>query len=416
MKYIFLFFCLFIFSVGAHSQDKAAQWGEDIAFLETELPKRHKDFFHHYSKKEFKAALDSLRQALPGMEDWQVLLQLQEIICRAGDSHTAVYHKVVKEGPVFPFRVEWFTEGFTVVGATTLSAGDTLLGKQLLAINGIPVEEAVGRLSKLLVEENESIVRVRVPDLLSSYYALRYTGIVDTTSAVFTFRGDGGHISNLPAKALALRSLKSNLVKFEPERFPFTWQNNRTPFWQEYLEEEQILYIRYNRCTSREVERKYGNKQRAKRLPSFQKFEQEIVSILEQQPVKKLVFDVSNNPGGSSEQGTELAKKISEIYKGRVFVIIGRYTFSSAVLNTLDFRKYCNATLVGEPTAGRPNHFGEVRKFDLPHSGAIVTHSTKYFERVEGNPPSIEPDVRVEISFSGYRSGADPAWEYIKSL
>lgn len=151
-------------------------------------------------------------------------------------------------------------------------------------------------------------------------------------------------------------------------------------------------------------------------MPSFEKFAQEVLAVLETRPVKKLVFDVSNNPGGSSQQGTALAEKIGQAYHGDVFVVIGKRTFSSAVLNTLDFQQYCRATLVGEPTSGRPNHFGEVRNFRLPNSGATVLYSTKYFQKVDGDPDAIEPDIRIELSFSDFRRGIDPAWEYIKDL
>ena len=37
------------------------------------------------------------------------------------------------------------------------------------------------------------------------------------------------------------------------------------------------------------------------------------------------------------------------------------------------------AIFIGEPTGGRPNHFGEVKSFNLPNSGLSVRYSTKYF-------------------------------------
>ncbi len=60
----------------------------------------------HYSEQAFRAALDSLREALPGMEDWQAILRLQEIIC-----HTGVFRDDVNEGPAFPIGLCWFEKG-----------------------------------------------------------------------------------------------------------------------------------------------------------------------------------------------------------------------------------------------------------------------------------------------------------------
>ncbi|MCB0551290.1 MAG: hypothetical protein KDD19_27210 [Phaeodactylibacter sp.] len=417
MKQVLLLFCLITLSGFIYGQDKAAQWREDINYLENELPKRHKDLYRHYSEQAFRAALDSLRSAVPDMQDWQITLQLQEIICRAEDAHTAVYRGNAGDNEqVFPLQFYWFKEGLFVTGASSSFSLDTLLAKQLMAINGIPIERVIAQLTRLFVAENESIVRHLAPNLIAQYYPLRYCGIVDTTSAIFSFRDTLGRTLNLPLQAIPARSLKSTLVNYKPDSYAFTWRDNRTPFWHEYKEEGQVLYIRYNRCTSREMEKKYGNKHRAKQLPSFEKFGEEVLRILEKYPVKKLVFDVSNNPGGSSLQGTELAKKAGKAFNGQAYVIIGRRTFSSAVLNTLDFQKYCNATLVGESTSGRPNHFGEVKTMQLPNSGVTVYYSTQYFKKVEGDPPTIEPDVHIELSFSEFRQGIDPAWEYIKGL
>ncbi|MBK6643252.1 MAG: hypothetical protein IPG39_19440 [Bacteroidetes bacterium] len=42
-----------------------------------------------------------------------------------------------------------------------------------------------------------------------------------------------------------------------------------------------------------------------------------------------------------------------KILKGiPVFVLIGRKTYSSAIINVMDFKKYSNVTLIGEETAG----------------------------------------------------------------
>ena len=417
MRTLFLFFCLLFVSGTASAQGfKAYQWRKDIAFLEKELPQRHKDFFRHYPEPDFRLALDSLREALPGLEDWEVVLRLQEIICRAGDSHTAITSEGLRNGPAYPLDFHWFEEGLFVMGATTVASLDTLLGKKLLAVNGIAVDEIAARAARLMVVDNASILRLRLPRLISSSYTLRYIGVVEGSSAVFTFRNADGFTFNLPIETVPARSVESAFATFQPEAYAFTERDNRKPFWHEYLETEQILYIRYNRCTSREVETKYGNRKKARQLPSFEKFSQEVLAVLETRPVKKLVFDVSNNPGGSSQQGTALAEKIGQAYHGDVFVVIGKRTYSSAVLNTLDFQQYCRATLVGEPTSGRPNHFGEVRKFRLPYSGATVMYSTKYFQKVDGDPVAIEPDIPIELSFSDFQRGIDPAREYIKGL
>ena len=93
--------------------------------------------------------------------------------------------------------------------------------------------------------------------------------------------------------------------------------------------------------------------------------------------------------------------------KGKLYVIIGRRTFSSAVLNAMDLRNETEAILVGEPTGGKPNHFGEVKNDRLTNSGLRFTWSVKYFTVTDGDPASIFPDVDVRNTIDDYRAGND---------
>ena len=82
-------------------------------------------------------------------------------------------------------------------------------------------------------------------------------------------------------------------------------------------------------------------------------------------------------------------------------------------MNALELDQQTNATLVGEPTGGKPNHFGEVRSFTLPNSGILIQHSTKFWKRIDGDPPSTMPDIAVPVLASDYFAGIDRALDII---
>ncbi|WP_262493747.1 S41 family peptidase [Niastella koreensis] len=63
--------------------------------------------------------------------------------------------------------------------------------------------------------------------------------------------------------------------------------------------------------------------------------------------------------------------------KGKLIVLIGKLTFSSAIMNAIELKRGTNAILVGEPTSGSVNHYGEVRAFRLPHTKIIIGYSTR---------------------------------------
>lgn len=90
--------------------------------------------------------------------------------------------------------------------------------------------------------------------------------------------------------------------------------------------------------------------------------------------------------------------------EGRLFVIIGRQTFSSGILNAVALKK-AGAILIGEATGGKPNHYGEVKSFTLPNSNLDVTYSTKYFKMLSEDTPSLMPDIPAPLTMADYLKG-----------
>src|SRR6185436_7688316 len=141
------------------------------------------------------------------------------------------------------------------------------------------------------------------------------------------------------------------------------------------------------------------------------------ISAIDSLPVNKMIVDMRLNPGGSSPQGSDLVtelllkKKINK--KGKLFVVIGRTTFSSAIVNAVEFKSKTNAILVGEETGGNPNHFGEIKSFSLPSSGIKVYYSTKHFRLTGEDSRTMKPDVIIEESFGDFKSGIDPVYSWI---
>ena len=172
------------------------------------------------------------------------------------------------------------------------------------------------------------------------------------------------------------------------------------------------MYIQYNKCFSKE----YPYPGYDKELPSFKEFEQKIFNLLNSKSIKKLIVDLRFNNGGNSIQGTEFINKLSTHpinTKGHLYVVIGERTYSSAILNTLDFKKNTNAIIVGEATSGKPNHFGEVKSFILPNSKIKTYYSTKYFKRSTNNTNTITPDIKIVNSFTDFKAGKDNVLNWI---
>jgi C-terminal processing protease CtpA/Prc len=101
-------------------------------------------------------------------------------------------------------------------------------------------------------------------------------------------------------------------------------------------------------------------------------------------------------------------------FDGPVCLLIGRSTFSSALMLANAVADYDLATLIGEETAETPNSFGEVYSFDLPHTRLSVGVSTARFVRANGDAEDrggVRPDIAVVATSEDERRGIDAALE-----
>jgi hypothetical protein len=87
-------------------------------------------------------------------------------------------------------------------------------------------------------------------------------------------------------------------------------------------------------------------------------------------------------------------------YKGKVFIIIGKATFSSAMMFATLIKDNHIATLAGEtPQNGHPNHFGEMYSVKLPNTKISVRFGVKEWIRPAGKMQNnvLTPDIVVDL-------------------
>jgi len=432
MKKTFLILLIPILISCKSTDERTKKWTEDIEFLKTELAEKHIDLFFSVSQDEFENNLDEIASNIQNLADYEITLKLQQVIAKMGDSHTLIdYSRCFNntslskhKRPVI--RIEWIKDGYYCI--------PPFINKKVGRINGFEIDQIVDSLSTLVTVDNQSILRNSISGLIKNIGVMIHFGFIDTLDFKYNVEDENGEI--IVTAEAALDKLKkndmlSNSGKKEHDWFreppPTTFQKLRLARFQElgytryfddwYIKEDRIYYIQYNNCWSREVGMMYGDSIKALKLPSFNEFSERILETIEKENISKFVFDLRNNRGGSSPQGTELVKKIAEVekinQKGKLFVLIGRRTFSSAILNAMDFKRFTKAILIGEETGGSPNHYGEVKRFKLPNSGLTVNYSTKYFIRTDGGINSLKPDFIIEPSYDDILKGNDPIYNWI---
>lgn len=417
MKQILTIILVLICCKTTIAQNDSVDWVSDLEFLKTELPAKHYDLFFQQSRDDFNLGIDKLISDVLNLTDYQILDRLLQIIAKIGDSHTSInFGKFNKADKLLPFSLYWFSDGLHITYART--GYEKLLGHKLTAINGYAIEQIVDSLSSLIAIDNEATIRNTIPRMIGFVPHLEYFGFLSENKVYLTTIDLEGVESIITIDKMELS--KGRIVRFEPDTMSFCWSNRKQFFVNTYFEHDSILYVQYNRCWSRELERIFGSRKKAKSFPSFIKFRKEIFNQIENEAIKKVIFDLRFNVGGYSNQGTRLIKSLAENkkinQKGKLYVITGMHTYSSGIINVMDFRMHTNAIFVGSVTGGRPNHYGEVKQLTLPSSGLKVSYSTKYFNNYVPDSDAFYPDCEVETTFQDYKNGIDPVYEYIKTL
>ena len=135
--------------------------------------------------------------------------------------------------------------------------------------------------------------------------------------------------------------------------------------------------------------------------------------------VKGLVLDVRLNGGGDNNKYAPLLALLNEpaMKRKKLYVLIGRATFSAAANFVADVEQYTKATFVGEPTGGGVKFYS-----DNPAAraaavlGAQRLHrrpSTRSEARPTTGASRSRPTFALPSLSADYFAGRDPALAYV---
>ncbi|MBA3785430.1 MAG: hypothetical protein H0X15_07810, partial [Acidobacteria bacterium] len=187
---------------------------------------------------------------------------------------------------------------------------------------------------------------------------------------------------------------------------PLYLKNPSANYWFEYLPDNKTVYFGFNSVRNDEKE-------------SLAAFSARLFKFVNENAVEKLVIDMRWNNGGNTFLLTPLVQgliKTDKINKrGKLFVIIGRRTFSAAQNASTFFERYTNAMFVGEPTGASPNFVGEEDPFVLPYSKIAANVSHLYWQSAfpQDGRIWIAPQIYLPPTFEAYRTNRDAALEAI---
>jgi tetratricopeptide (TPR) repeat protein len=390
-------------------------WHQDLRFMAEEMPKRHKNLFHTMTRAQFDAAVRSLDARIPSLARHQVIVEMARIVAMVGDGHTNIAPtRDPKIGfRTLPIALHLFQDGLYVRAAARTHAD--LVGSRVLRIGNAPADQAYRSARELIGRDNEMDVKFFAPLLLVMPEVLHALGLIENVeSARFVVESHGKQRAVIltPAGPAEMMAPDTDVSWAPRENFvdardgatqplPLWLRDPKNKYWFEYLPDARTVYVQFNHVGNKEDE-------------SIEGFARRLFAFVEANPVERFVLDLRLNRGGNGALNRPLLLGIIKSprvdQRGRLFVLIGRSTWSAAQGLVNELEKYTNALFVGEPSGGKVNSYGDSTKIILPNSGITVRVSTLWWQEDERDRrPWTAPQVAADLTFEDYRTNNDPA-------
>lgn len=419
------FMLLILLSISsARGQNIADQkgWMEDLNYIIERLEIMHPNLYANVSKDEFYKRAEEIRARSSSLNDVEFILEFSELIALVKDGHTKVSIEssngdILRLFHIFPVRFYLFDDGLFVLSCDKQYS--KIVGRKVLKIGELTVEEIIERFSKIISADNKYGLIKEIQFSLNRPEILKHIGATGTLDKI----------------TLLIEDVDNSTFEYEIESEPFSFRINHFVFpipeeriitmneessnplplylshpddnyWFKYLPERQAIYVNVHYMVDKDDE-------------NFENFCKKMFKESDSLSVNRFIIDVRNNVGGNNFFETPLIQCIwqrPEInHPEKLFLITGRNTFSAGQHFVTQFTKYSNATVVGEPTSGKPNHFGSSRKFELPNSNLVIKTSIDYIQDSEPFDWNMTtwPDIYVSVKSLDYRNNNDPILQLI---
>ncbi|OJJ16478.1 hypothetical protein BKI52_34925 [marine bacterium AO1-C] len=430
------------------------QLRQDLKYLYKTLQKTHYNLYATTHKKAYNQAYRALRQSL---KDSLTLLETYRVFqpfvalskmghCTTDHPFQRAYAPFLKSGgKVFPLNIT-IDKGKALVKTNYTQNDKITVGSELLAINGVPIKSTLDKIYTYLAGESQYLQNT----ILDMYAFPRVLWAVEegTPQYKIKLKSPEGILEEFTVPAIAGQQFEAEYNKrevlFEQEReFKFL--------------EKNIAYLRPGMFMNLESD---GNTSKTETFEKgkFLKFIEQAFTQIKQQKAGKLIIDLRNNPGGSNTFSDEMLAyfahkkfrfcsdfkvRTSEItkqywrqvkseakllvdlkeqilshkngqsfsfdmpyhqprkddltFKGDVYVLINRYSYSQATITGAMVKDYGFGTLIGETTADVATNYGSIHQFSLPHTKIAISYPKALIVRPNGNQEfkGVEPDHLV---------------------
>lgn len=393
---------------------------EDLRAAVRVLKQVHPSPFTRITEATFDEAADALARELPALAPKTAALRIGALVSLIGDGHTTLGlgAPVFASDTTFPIRVERFADGLFVTAVRPADAA--LLGARVARINGIEWAAFWDRLATIASGDNvwsrmaDLPLRLTRPELVAGLGL----GDLDTLHLDVVTRGGADLRAGIPAVPVPFSpgwygagfagpgGATMSLPEGDAGSWALSYKHPAAPYWFE--KQGGTVYARINQLND------------GQGAPALAAFWNDVLAAVDATPDARLVIDLRNNRGGNNAFARtfvdEIASRPGVNQRGRLFVLMGRRTFSAAMNFVSQLEDRTDATFVGEPAGGAPAHFGDAAAVTLPRSGLTLFVST--IPWTTGVSPRdvrehMEPALPAAVTSKDFFAGRDPALDAV---
>lgn len=398
--------------------DPTKRWAWDFDFLARRMKQMHWDLYANIPQDKFLAEIDALKSAAAnGLSEDRLRARLSRLLASVGDGHTtlAAYADGEKSLNRIPLHLWSFPDGVYVIGAT--EANKELVGAKLTKIGTMKADDAALALRQFCSVDNDMGYLYAVPARMVQPAALQEIGAAAEGDIEYTFRFTDG--TERPIKLAPVAMPRDGFGKSRLFRKGYVYANagakDPAPLYQQdlekpltlkYLEDQRAVYFGFQAVSGNEGE-------------PFKQVIASLNSLIDEKAPEYLIIDMRLNGGGNTGLVAPFIESVIRNAKlnqpGKLFVIIGRNTFSAAQNTVNLLEKFTNATFVGEPTGSRPAFVGESTFVLLPYSKLRVHCSSRYWQILDSTDHRtwVQPQIAAELTFKDFAENRDPCMESI---
>lgn len=387
-----------------------AGWRSDIAYYLDQLKRQHYVYRDRPLPAGLLEAASRLSQNVPRYSDERILAEFEHLASFAGDGHTYILPFAARRvtAHMLPLRMFLFSDGLYVIDA--FAGYEKWIGARVLRIGDTPAEVAIERMRPTLSADNRFTYLWVAPALLSFRGFLEnFADGIDTGDVRLTFRTGDGHEARAKIPTVVAPPMRG-IPKLPASRLanaptpPLYLSNVGQNFWFKPLG-NGVLYFQFNQVMNAPDE-------------TLASFAAKFANALRDTNPRAIIVDARHNNGGNLMLLPPLMAAFRNYESthpdGRIYVLMGRNTFSAAQVFLAQMDAQTKAIFAGEPSSSRPNFVGEESEVVLPWSGGIGSISDEYHETIPGDQREwIEPDIRYVLGSVDYFANRDPLLEKV---